>query len=389
MHTLCDLHYGLNNFVEAAKTLLLHAELLPWEAGGAEEDVEEELALGTGCGRRAFPYPPETKAERRETLYREAVALLTRAQDWEGSLLLSDELRVRHATVTYDYAAMAELLREQAGYYERIAEDERFFPAHFRVGFYGRGFPEEYRNVDYVYRGDALESIIDFSARVKAKFEGATPLAAKIIPGPEHFDDPGRFLQISMLTLSNRDESAGGHKVLPRHMPPRVVKYGENNGIDTFFFRRVFRKVRAPLDLPPFLPSSLRPRCGVTEAHATLVFFYCPPPLPIHTPFPLLSSASVHPERGQERERIYGSVGLKVLPPYGADVPHNTPATEGREAGCADTQPAGDGRDGHGGQEQGAQGEDRGYGGGARRAGGSEHVHGHQWHGGCGREWRD
>ena len=142
------------------------------------QEREEELVLHST--RRGYPYPPETQCERRETLYREAIELFERGQDWESACALCEALRRRHQEVTFDYAQLSELLRQQADLFERAMKTERFYPAHFRVGFYGKGFGDGYRNVEYVYRGDNLESIIDFSGRIKAKHEGAKTLPSAL-----------------------------------------------------------------------------------------------------------------------------------------------------------------------------------------------------------------
>jgi len=41
-------------------------------------------------------------------------------------------------------------------YYEQIEGTDRFYPSIFRVGYYGN-YGREFKNKDFVYRGDVLE----------------------------------------------------------------------------------------------------------------------------------------------------------------------------------------------------------------------------------------
>ena len=53
-----------------------------------------------------------------------------------------DDLRALYERSLFDYARLVEVLRKQAALFGSVAAKERFYPSHFRVGFYGRGFEE-------------------------------------------------------------------------------------------------------------------------------------------------------------------------------------------------------------------------------------------------------
>ena len=83
-----------------------------------------------------------------------------------------------------------------------------------------------------VHRGDALESIIDFSNRMKSKFSGVKILPAKKHPSAEHFESVDtRWMQISKLTPSTSAEMKGETVRFNSLMHPRVLKYYQNNNV--------------------------------------------------------------------------------------------------------------------------------------------------------------
>src|SRR5690606_30897679 len=62
VHQLCERHLALNNYVEAAFTLLLHADLLDWDSNKVLPAIKN----------RGFPQ--ETSYERKERLYQLAIS---------------------------------------------------------------------------------------------------------------------------------------------------------------------------------------------------------------------------------------------------------------------------------------------------------------------------
>lgn len=52
----------------------------------------------------------------------------------------------------FAYQRLSELLMHQADLFASIVNRARQFPLHFRVGFFGLGFPISAQNKEYVYR---------------------------------------------------------------------------------------------------------------------------------------------------------------------------------------------------------------------------------------------
>ena len=98
-----------------------------------------------------------------------------------------DELRALYQRSLFDYERLVTVLKKQAQLFGSVVGKERFYPSHFRVGFYGRGFDSEIANQEFIYRGNRLEAVLEFSIRIRQKF----PDAGVISPGyarraPEH-----------------------------------------------------------------------------------------------------------------------------------------------------------------------------------------------------------
>ena len=90
----------------------------------------------------------------------------------------------------------------------------------FRVAFYGKKFPPEIANQEFVYRGAPLEQIIDFSSRIKNKYPGVQTLDLKTVPGPEHKEQSETyFMALSKLAPSTRPEVSACHTYTSRRSP--------------------------------------------------------------------------------------------------------------------------------------------------------------------------
>ena len=146
------------------------------------------------------------------------------------------------------------MMKKMARYYEQIEKTDRFYPSIFRVGYYGN-YGREFKNKDFVYRGDVLESIGDFTTRIKMKFPKATMLPVKVDPDESHFEnDSEQFLQISKVQAGNpvlenqhimevdQSEMMDGQGKCKSLMPPFVRSYRSNNLVNVFWYTRPFRK---------------------------------------------------------------------------------------------------------------------------------------------------
>jgi len=106
-----------------------------------------------------------------------------------------------------------------------------------------------------VYRGDVLESIGDFTTRIKLKFPKAAMLPVKVDPDESHFNHAtDQFLQISKVSAGNtvkgdqnimdvdQSEMMNGEGVCTSDMPHFVRSHRANNKVNVFWYTRPFRK---------------------------------------------------------------------------------------------------------------------------------------------------
>jgi len=228
------LSLGLN--IEAGKALLMHANLLKFDGGDklAPFVVEGEVPL----------YGEETSMRRKERLYKDAMKLFDKAQYWEGSLKLSSELKEFYGCKLYDYEKCSNVLVTMSKYYEMIKRTDRFYPSTFRVGYYG-DFGPEFKNMEFVYRGDVLESIGDFTTRIKMKFPTATMLGVKIDAGEEHKGSTSeQYIQISKVGCESgfAGEVGKGEGWMLEVVPRYARDFEENNEVEIFSYSRPFNK---------------------------------------------------------------------------------------------------------------------------------------------------
>ncbi|KZT07842.1 uncharacterized protein LAESUDRAFT_713185 [Laetiporus sulphureus 93-53] len=115
VHQLVNMHLQAQNYVEAALTLKLHADLHDWDLNSFTPAMED---LGKG-------------------------------KAWESTIEICKELAVQHAEVMFNYARLAEILHHKAALLERIVTDQRYYSDYFRVAFYG-SFPAAIHNKQFI-----------------------------------------------------------------------------------------------------------------------------------------------------------------------------------------------------------------------------------------------
>jgi dedicator of cytokinesis protein 3 len=212
---LVGMHKDLGNMVEAGMAVMLKLE---------------------AARSRAAPFPEI------ERLYESAISHLSEGKDWEMAIRLCRELGNLYETSTYDYNRLADVLVREAELFRKIPSEDRFFAEYFRVGFWGRGFPAEYANKEFVYKGSELERVGDFAARIQAKFPKAEMVKKSERPPAEIRDGDGQHLQISTVLPSSVGEREGNPVPVDPRMPKRIQKYRSHNGINMFLHSRSIRK---------------------------------------------------------------------------------------------------------------------------------------------------
>lgn len=209
-HKLADEYRGKKWHAEAANALLLHADLLEFTDEGREEKVK---------------------------LYEDAIQDFDHGQHFEQSIKLCKELLQYFQTETINYLEVSGMHTRMAKYYMDIAARERYFSSYFRCGFYGN-FEDEIRNKDFIFRGEVLESIIDFTDRIRARYPGSSMLQ----PKKNGLDDTyansktERFLQISKVSGIPAQAMESGK------VPKYLETFANNEDIKQFFYQRPFRK---------------------------------------------------------------------------------------------------------------------------------------------------
>ncbi|KAM3726298.1 Dedicator of cytokinesis protein [Dirofilaria immitis] len=162
VYKLYDLHMLSNNKIEAAFTLLKHAETLSW-ADCELPTVVLDAHLNRQCG---------TQRQLKEALYNEAANLFDEKELWEESINILKELTLQYEK-NYEYEKLPSLLQRLAELYHKVSTQGRVACTYFFVGFYGLNFPSYLNNRQFIYRGNESEAIVNFRHRMLSTFPGA------------------------------------------------------------------------------------------------------------------------------------------------------------------------------------------------------------------------
>lgn len=104
---------------------------------------------------------------------------------WECALEKCKELLKQYEEETFDYEQLSDLHKTMSQFYEKIMRNVRPEPEYFRVGYYGRGFPQFLQNKVFIYRGKEYERLADFNSRILNEFPKAELLNTLTLPGDE------------------------------------------------------------------------------------------------------------------------------------------------------------------------------------------------------------
>lgn len=104
---------------------------------------------------------------------------------WECALEKCQELAKQYEEETFDYEHLSKLHSQMAEFYRSIMQTDRPKPEYFRVGYYGRGFPQFLQNKVFVYRGKEYERLADFNSRILNEFPKAELLRKLTPPGED------------------------------------------------------------------------------------------------------------------------------------------------------------------------------------------------------------
>jgi len=232
LYKLCDLHLSVENYTEAAFTLLLHAELLSWN----DEPLSETHQV---------KYRGTTQRQLKEILVKEIIDYFDKGKTWEYGIRLCKELASQYETETYDYVQLSKILEKQARFFENIIKSViRAEPEYFRVGFYGKGFPAFLRNKVFIYRGNEYERMADFKMRMQSQFPSAQFLSSLEPPGEDITESSFQYFQICRVDPVPVERRRFRGKAVAE----QIRKFYEVNDITQFALSRPFFKGKKDKD---------------------------------------------------------------------------------------------------------------------------------------------
>ncbi|EIW63135.1 cytoplasmic protein [Trametes versicolor FP-101664 SS1] len=227
VHQLVNMHLQSQNYVEAALTLKLHADLYEWDLNSFLPPMED---LGL---------PQQSQFHRKETLCLLILDYLGKGKAWETAYQICKDLENKHAEVTFNYTRLAEILRHRAALLEHIITDQRYYSDYFRVAFYGT-FPDAIRNKQFIYRGYEWEKFGAFCERMLNKHPGAQLLKTMGDPPVDIRFGNDQYIQCTAVTPEPRRD-------IPiftnPDVPPQVRAYYEHSDINLFSYSRPISKM--------------------------------------------------------------------------------------------------------------------------------------------------
>lgn len=245
IHMLAKIHENNSNFVEAGMALLKHAEKLSFL-------VNQNSTLSPSASQlqnKLLPalsaeYPEEFEFRRKEKLYLQAMKYFDAGKDWERAIKLSRELSPIYETKTFEYKKLADLLRSQGEWFQKIFEQKRFFASYFFVGYYGKGFqPYGLQNKEYIYRGNEAERLVDFTDRITKRFPNAELIKALEDAPEEKKQAEGQYIRIITVYPSSYKEVETKCTSVAREMnvSKNITSYESFNDVRIFKLGKTYR----------------------------------------------------------------------------------------------------------------------------------------------------
>uniref|UniRef100_A0A673W6X8 Dedicator of cytokinesis 2 n=1 Tax=Salmo trutta TaxID=8032 RepID=A0A673W6X8_SALTR len=224
---LRDLHLDVENYTEAAYTLLLHSRLLKWSDDQCSPQFEVR-----SC---------QTQRQLKESLYDKIIGHFDKGKMWEEAITLCKELADQYEMEVFDYELLSQSL-QQAKFYENIMKILRPKPDYFAVGYYGQGYPPFLRNKVFIHRGKEYERREDFQNQLMSQFPSAVRLNITTMPGDDVRLSPLQYIQC--FTVQPVLEIPPHLKNKP--VPDQINNFYKSNYVQRFHYSRPVR--RGPVD---------------------------------------------------------------------------------------------------------------------------------------------
>uniref|UniRef100_A0A8C7PU49 Dedicator of cytokinesis 2 n=1 Tax=Oncorhynchus mykiss TaxID=8022 RepID=A0A8C7PU49_ONCMY len=227
LYKLRDLHMAVENYTEAAYTLLLHSRLLKW----SEDQCSPQFEVRS-C---------QTQRQQKESLYETIIGYFDKGKMWEEAITLCKELADQYEMEVFEYELLSQSL-QQARFYENIMTILRPKPDYFAVGYYGQGYPPFLRNKVFIHRGKEYERREDFQNQLMSQFPSAVRLNITTMPGDDVRLSPLQYIQCftvqPVLEIPSRLKS--------KPVPDQIINFYKSNYVQRFHYSRPVRK--GPVD---------------------------------------------------------------------------------------------------------------------------------------------
>ncbi|CCX33505.1 Similar to Dedicator of cytokinesis protein 5; acc. no. B2RY04 [Pyronema omphalodes CBS 100304] len=222
VHQLVSVQLASGNFVEAALSLRLHADLYTW-------DVNERVPALNDPN-----FPEQSAFERREQLFLEMIGYFEDGKSWENALETYRELAENYEHTVFEYGKLARCNRAMATLQESILEGARPEPRYYRVAYYGLGFPTGLRDRQFVIQAGPYEGHQMFADRMLMQHP-----AARLVDGVVDSIE-GQFIHIVPVVPEINYASPAFRK---QRVPATVRNFLAKKGI------RAFSVVHKPKDV--------------------------------------------------------------------------------------------------------------------------------------------
>uniref|UniRef100_A0AAY4DRV2 Dedicator of cytokinesis 2 n=1 Tax=Denticeps clupeoides TaxID=299321 RepID=A0AAY4DRV2_9TELE len=224
LYKLRDLHVDVENYTEAAYTLLLHSKLLKW----ADDQCPPQLECNG----------PQSQRQVKEMLYDTIIGYFDKGKMWEEAITLCKELAEQYEMEVFDYELLSQSLKQQAKFYENIMKILRPKPDYFAVGYYGCGFPLFLRDKVFIHRGKEYERREDFQNQLLSQFPSAVKLNTTHMPEDEIRKSPHQYIQC--FTVQPVLEIPPCLKNKP--VPDQIINFYKSNYVQRFHYSRPVMK---------------------------------------------------------------------------------------------------------------------------------------------------
>jgi hypothetical protein len=212
------MHNSLKNYVEAAKALKLHYDLLSFSSNTVLPFFDEY-------------HKEEIESKRKEILGNKIKSLFNLGQDWESCLEICGELQAYYKDKVMDFKSLHLLHKESAEYYEKIINSKRAPISYFYLQQYGKGFEQEEVG-EYICKGNEAERHTEFQVRLKKCYPNAEFFKKQITP--EQKEGEGQYIFLCVCKTSNEDDIKNINYEIDRNKSMKIHQYNQNNNISIF-----------------------------------------------------------------------------------------------------------------------------------------------------------